>query len=136
MELARKVLVGLAWLYVLGVALQFLFAGIGLPQLGNEGMDLHEAFGYSALHFTPVLFIPLALVAKAPRNLLILIVVFTLVSIVQPIWVSEFQGELIASLHIVGALVIFVLAHSIARQATQLLRSSRVEAAPRDASAE
>ena len=132
MNIARKILVGLAWLYVLGVAIQFLLAGIGLPQLGNEGMEAHEGFGYSALHLTPILFIILAFIAKAPRNLIILIFVFAVIAFVQPIWAGEFEGELIASLHILGALVIFALAHTIARQATELMRRGGSEPVSRE----
>jgi hypothetical protein len=123
MNIARKILVGLAWLYVLGVVIQFFLAGLGLPQLGGEGMEAHEGFGYSALHLTPILFIILAFVARAPNNLKILTVVFAVISFVQPIWASEFEGEILASLHILGALVIFALAHTIARQATDLMRA-------------
>ena len=123
MAIARKALVGLAWFYVLGVAVQFFLAGLGLPQLGGEGMDAHEALGYSALHLTPILFIVLAVIAKAGRNVIALTVVFAVVSFLQPIWVVEFEGEFLASFHILGALVIFVLAHTLARQATHLLRS-------------
>jgi hypothetical protein len=119
---ARRILVGLAWLYVLGVAIQFVLAGTGLPELGGQGMGGHEAFGYSALHFTPILYLPLAFFAKVPRNMWILIGVFIVVAFLQPIWVTEFQGEWLAALHVIGALVIFILAHTIARQATHLLR--------------
>jgi len=124
MQIARRILIGLAWLYVLGVAIQFWLAGIGLPQLGDESMKAHEAFGYSALHLTPILFIILALVAKAPRTTIGLTVVFAVVAFVQPIWAAEFEGEFLASLHILGALAIFALAHTLARQATRLLQST------------
>jgi hypothetical protein len=123
MAIARKALVGLAWLYVLGVAVQFFLAGLGLPELGGEGMEAHEGFGYSALHLTPILFIILAVVGKAGRNVIGLTVVFAVIAFVQPIWAVEFQGEFLASMHILGALVIFALAHMLAKQATQLLRS-------------
>lgn len=128
MLLARRALAGLAWLYVLGVAIQFLLAGIGSPQLGGESMDAHEAVGYSALHVTPILFIVLAVVGKSSRSLLILTVVFAVIAFVQPFWATEFQGEFLASLHVLGALVIFVLAHSLARMATREMRGAPAEA--------
>ena len=90
MELARKALAGLLWLYVIGVLVQFFLAGLGLPQLGNEGMDAHEAFGYSALHFTPILFLIIAVVAKMPKRMLAMMLVFAVISVVQPIWAAEF----------------------------------------------
>lgn len=123
MKTARMALVALAWLYVLGVVIQFFLAGLGLPELGGEGMSAHNDFGYSALHLTPIIFIILAFVAKAPRSVIGLTFVFAIVAFVQPIWTSEFDGEFIAAFHVIGALVIFVLAHTLAKQATQLLRA-------------
>lgn len=121
MEIARKFLMGLAWLYVLGVFIQVFFAGYAL--LGGGGsFETHEAFGYSALHLTPILFIIAALVGKVPRPLLAVTVVFAAVAFVQPIWVAEFRGEFLGSFHVLGALVLFALAHHIAHQSTRLVR--------------
>ncbi len=123
MALARKVLAGFAWLYVLAVAAQFFVAGLAL--LGGEGQDawdIHEAFGYSALHLTPVLMLVLAFVAKASRTLLVLTFVFAVVSFLQPLWVAEFRGEFLGSFHILGALVVLALAHAVAERSTALAR--------------
>jgi hypothetical protein len=125
MSIARKILMGLAWLYVLGVVVQFFLAGLGLPQLGGESMEAHEALGYSALHLTPILFLVLVFIAKAPVNLKIITVIFAVVAFVQPIWVTAFEGEFLAAFHVLGALAIFVLAHTIARQATRLVREEQ-----------
>lgn len=121
---ARRILVVAAWLYVLGVAVQFLLAGLGT--LGGESLSAHEGFGWSALHLTPIIIAVAAWFARAPMTLLVLCVIFAVVAIVQPYWVSEFRGEFLGSMHILGALVIFVLAHAIAQRATALLRSSSV----------
>ena len=123
MAIARKILAALAWLYVLGVVIQFFLAGLGLPELGGEGMEAHEGLGYSALHFTPILFLIAAFFAKVGRELMILIDVFIVVALVQPLWASEFQGEFLASFHIIGAAVILALSHEIAQRATRLMRA-------------
>ena|SRR5690606_28157625 len=120
--MARKVLAGLLWLYVLGVFVQFFLAGIGLPELGGEGMDAHEGFGYSALHLTPILFLIIAFFAKVSKRLLALLFVFAVIAFVQPIWAAEFQGEFLASLHILGAAVILAMAHALATMATRQMR--------------
>lgn len=128
MAVARKILVGLAWLYVLLVAVQFFIAGLML--LGTESADtladyrdIHEGLGYAVLHLSPILMLIVAAIGRVGRNLLILIFVFAVIVFVQPIWVAEFSGEFLGSLHVIGALVIAALAHEIAQRATRLLRA-------------
>jgi hypothetical protein len=135
MSVARKILMGLSWLYVLAVLLQFFFAGLmilGTNPSDAEGIqdarDLHEGFGYAALHLTPILLVIAAAVGRVPRNLLILTVVFAVVAFVQPIWASEFQGEFLGSLHVLGAAVILGMAHAIAQQSTRLVRGEPARA--------
>jgi hypothetical protein len=121
-DIARKALVGLSWLYVLGVAIQFFFAGLGI--LGGESMEAHEITGYAALHLTPILIVIVAALSRPPRTLLVLTIVFAVIAFIQPMWVSEFRGEFLGSFHILGALIIFVLAHTIAQRATALMRTA------------
>ena len=122
MEVARKVLLGLSWLYVLGVFVQFFLAGYAF--LGGGGsFDAHAALGYMGLHITPVFMVIAAAIGRVPRPLLIVTIVFAVVAIVQPIWVAEFRGEFLGSMHVVGALVIFTLAHHIAQKTTKLVRA-------------
>ena len=120
--MARKILTGLLWLYLIGVLVQFFLAGLGLPELGGEGMDAHEGFGYSALHLTPILFLIIAFFAKVSKRMLILMVVFAVIAFVQPIWASEFSGEFLAAMHILGAAVILMMAHMLATMATRQMR--------------
>jgi hypothetical protein len=120
--MARKILTGLLWLYLIGVLVQFFLAGLGMPELGGEGMDAHEGFGYSALHLTPILFLIIAFFAKVSKRMLILMVVFAVIAFVQPIWASEFSGEFLASMHILGAAVILMVAHMLATMATRQMR--------------
>ena len=115
MEMARKSLVVLLWLYVLGVLVQFFLAGLGTAELGDRSMEAHRGFGYAALHITPIIFLVIAAVAKLPKPTLVMMAVFAVVAIVQPFWASEFQGEAIAALHVLGAAVILGMAHMLAR---------------------
>jgi hypothetical protein len=119
---------GLAWLYVVFVLIQFLAAGLMI--LGFDNADefedyrsMHEGIGYSALHLTPILFIIAAAIGRVPRNLLVLTIVFAVVAFVQPLWVTEFRGEFLGSLHVLGAAVILAMAHEIATMSTRLVRS-------------
>ena len=122
MELARKALVGLLWLYVVGVLVQFFLAGIGMPQLGGESMDAHEGFGYAVLHLTPIIFLVIAFFAKMPKKMLGLMAVFAVIVFVQPIWAAEFEGEAIAALHVLGGGIILGMAHALATMATRHVR--------------
>jgi hypothetical protein len=126
-RIARIILVGLAWLFLFGVAVQYFLAGLGT--LGGESMDAHEGLGYAVLHFFPILILIAALVARASKPTIIMSVVLVVVTLVQPFWVSEFRGEILGALHILGALVIAALAHEIASRATQLVRTERAETA-------
>jgi len=118
-----RVYVGLAWLYLLATAVQFLLAGLGL--LGGEDMQAHKDFGYMAVHLSPILLLIVSLIAKLPRNLILMTLVLAIVVFVQPIWVTEFRGEFLGSFHILGAMVIVVLAHDLAQRATRVARDRR-----------
>jgi len=123
--LIRRIYAGLAWLYLTGVVVQFALAGLGLPQLGGAGMSAHADFGYVAVHMTPVLLVIAALIGRVGRRLIWLTVTLALVAFAQPIWVTEFRGSWVSSLHIVGAGVVLVLSWQIARRATSVARVPR-----------
>lgn len=66
MDVARKVFVGLAWLFVLAVAIQFLLAGLGV--LGGESLEAHRQWGFIVLHFIPILMFIAAIVGPMGRG--------------------------------------------------------------------
>lgn len=105
------------------VLVQFFLAGIGLPQLGAEGMSTHTEFGYVALHFTPLLLVIAAIVGRTGKTLIWLTVLLAVVAFVQPIWVAGFQGQFLASMHIIGAVAILVISYVVARDATRAARA-------------
>jgi Family of unknown function (DUF6220) len=121
MVAAKRILVIVSMLFLLGVVLQFFFAGLAL--LGGEDWDLHKAFGWSALMLTPVLILVVAYLAKGGRVMLFLCLALVVVSLIQPFWVSEFRDEFLGSMHVLGALVIFTLAHHVSQRAMRELRS-------------
>jgi hypothetical protein len=66
MKVARKIFVGLAWLFVLAVAIQFLLAGLGV--LGGESLEAHRQWGFLALHLIPILMLIAAIVGRMGRT--------------------------------------------------------------------
>jgi hypothetical protein len=118
MTVLRKVLAVLAWVYLAAVVVQIFLAGLGLPQLGGGGMGAHVDFGYTAVHMTPILLILFAALSRAGSKLIWWTVATAVVSFAQPIWVTSFRGEALASLHVLGALVLLALSFQVARLAT------------------
>jgi hypothetical protein len=117
----RPVYVFLAVLFVIGVAVQFFLAGLGL--LGGETMQAHNDFGWAALHLFPILMLLIGLTARLPRLLLGMTFVLAVVVFVQPLWVTEFRGEVLGALHVLGALVIFAISRDLAERGVRLLRT-------------
>ncbi|HEY7465385.1 MAG TPA: DUF6220 domain-containing protein [Dehalococcoidia bacterium] len=120
MSMPGVALVGFAWLYVLGVVIQFFFAGLGA--LGGEDYKAHEGFGWSALFLTPILLLVLTFVAGASLVTRVMTLALVVVAFIQPFWVTEFRDETLGAFHVVGALVIFALAHDIARRSVREMR--------------
>ncbi len=85
-------------------------------------MAAHADFGYIAVHLTPILLVIASLLGRVGRRLVWLTVTLALVAFAQPIWVTEFRGSWVASLHIVGAGVVLVLSWQVARGSTSLAR--------------
>jgi hypothetical protein len=117
----------LAWLYVVGTVVQFFLAGLGT--VGGETMEAHKGFGYAVLHLYPILMLLVALVARPPRELLIMSFVLAVIVLIQPFWVTAFRGEFLAALHFVMAMVIFGLAQQLAIRSTRLAREAPVAGA-------
>jgi hypothetical protein len=123
MTVVRRVFAVLAWVYLAGVVVQFFLAGLGLPQLGGEGMGAHAEFGYIALHLTPILLILGSTIGRTGRVLIVWTVVLAVVAFVQPIWVAGFQGRVLASMHVLGAVALLAVSYHVARLATSKVRA-------------
>jgi hypothetical protein len=99
MHAARRILVGLAWLFVLAVAIQFLLAGLGV--LGGESLEAHRQWGFVVLHLIPILMFIAAIIGRMGRTVISLTVALFLLVLLQPlfadrlasIWPSEPQGR-------------------------------------------
>jgi hypothetical protein len=127
MHVARKIFVGLAWLFVLAVAIQFLLAGLGV--LGGESLEPHRQWGFIVLHLIPILMLIVAIVGRMGRILIVLTVVLFLLVFLQPLFVDpELDPRWLRSLHVVNALFIFALGHHLAQRGTKTVRGMAVAA--------
>jgi uncharacterized protein DUF6220 len=123
MDVARKSFVGLAWLFVLAVAIQFLLAGLGV--LGGETMEAHRKWGFIVLHLIPILMLIAALVGRMGRTVVALTVLLFLLVFVQPLFADpQLDPRWLRSLHVLNALFIFALGHHLAQRSRKLLGSA------------
>jgi Family of unknown function (DUF6220) len=119
MDVARKIFVGLAWLFVLAVAIQFLLAGLGI--LGGESMEPHRAWGFLVLHLIPILMFIAALVGRMERTVLGLTVALFLLVFLQPLFAdAELDPRWLRSLHVINALFIFTLGFHLAQRSRKV----------------
>ena len=119
MEMARRSFVGLAWLFVLAVAIQFLLAGLGV--LGGETLEAHRQWGFIVLHLIPILMLIAAIIGRMGRTVLGLTLVLFLLVFVQPLFAdTQLDPRWLRSLHVLNALFIFVLGHHLAKRSRKL----------------
>ena len=122
MDVARKIFVGLAWLFVLAVAIQFLLAGLGL--LGGESLEPHRQWGFIVLHLIPILMLIAAIVGRMGRTVIVLTVVLFLLVFLQPLFADpELHPQWLRSLHVLNALFIFALGYHLAQRGTKTVRA-------------
>jgi hypothetical protein len=127
MDVARKIFVGLAWLFVLAVAIQFLLAGLGL--LGGESLEPHRQWGFIVLHLIPILMLIAAIVGRMGRTVIVLTVVLFLLVFLQPLFVDpELEPRWLRSLHVLNALFIFALGYHLVQRGTRTVRGTAVTA--------
>ena len=127
MELARKIFVGLAWLFVVAVAIQFLLAGLGI--LGGESMEPHRAWGFLVLHLIPILMFIAAIVGRMGRAAIGLTGALFLLVFLQPLFADAgLDPRWLRSLHVLNALFIFALGFHLVQRGTRTIRSAPVEA--------
>jgi Family of unknown function (DUF6220) len=122
---ARRIFVGLAWLFVLAVAIQFLLAGLGV--LGGESLEAHRQWGFVVLHLIPILMFIAAIVGRMGRTVIGLTVVLFLLVFLQPLFADPgIDPTWLRSLHVLNALFIFALGQYLAQRATRTVRGMTV----------
>jgi hypothetical protein len=127
MDVARRFFIGLAWLFVLAVAIQFLLAGLGV--LGGESIEPHRQWGFIVLHLIPILMLIAAIVGRMGRTVIALTVVLFLLVFVQPLFAdAQLDPRWLRSLHVLNALFIFALGYHLAQRGTRTVRGTGVAA--------
>jgi hypothetical protein len=120
---SRYAFLAVAALFAVGIVIQVFFAGLML--FGQEsGADLHRNTGW-ILHTFSYTFVLIPALARAGRKAIILGVVLSVVTFVQPLLPEARDTPLVAALHPVNALLIFVLSLLLARRALELVREER-----------
>lgn len=114
----RKIFTGLAWLFVVAVAVQFLLAGLGV--LGGEDLEAHRQWGYTALHLIPVLMLIAAIAGRMGWTVIgVTIGLFVLVFL-QPLFAApDLDPRWLRALHVLNALVIALLGYYLAQRGTR-----------------
>jgi Family of unknown function (DUF6220) len=116
----------LAWLFVLGVAIQFLLAGLGV--LGGEGITAHRDMGNIALHLVPILMLIAAVIARMGRLIIGLTVLLFVLVFLQPIFADpDLDPQWLRSLHVLNALFIFTLGYHLAQRVGMPAVGKRME---------
>ena len=119
--MARKIYVGLAWLFVVAVSVQFFLAGLGV--LGGESIEAHRQWGFVVLHLVPILMFIAAIVGRMGRSVLIQTGALFLLVFVQPLFADpELDPQWLRSLHVLNALFIFALGVRLTQQERGTLR--------------
>lgn len=110
---------GLAIVYLLGVVVQFLLAGLALFSGGSY--DTHRWVGY-VLGVIAVVLLALAIGAKMPRSLTALTTVLVALNTVQIVLIRVDVDE-IKALHVVNALAIAFVANMLVHRSRRYVAS-------------
>jgi mercuric ion transport protein len=123
---ARVAYAAVAWAFVAAIVIQVFFIGLGLF-VSSRDLELRRNFGW-ILHLAPLPVLVLAALARAGRTRILQAVGLVVVIFFVPI-LAVVRDDLpyLAALHPVGALLAFVLAVALARDATRLIGSTETD---------
>jgi len=126
-NLAVKGYVVAAWLFALGVVLQVFLAGMGVFA-GARNWTTHVGFGYT-LGWLFLGFIVFGVVARPSRSIVRWTLLLFVLYVIQTI-LPSLRGDVpvLAALHPVNALAVFLVALIHARRIQSIWRGSRQEA--------
>lgn len=119
----RKVFVGLAWLFVVAVAIQFLLAGLGV--LGGKSLEAHRQWGFTALHLIPLLMLVAAIVGRMGWTVIGPTIGLFVLVFLQPLFAApDLDPRWLRSFHVLNALFIGLLGYYLAQRETRGIRRS------------
>ena len=121
MMVMRKVFVGLAWLFVVAVAVQFLLAGLGV--LGGESLEAHRQWGFTALHLIPLLMLGASIAGRMGRTVIGPTIGLFVLVFLQPLFAApDLDPPWLRSFHVLNALLIGLLGYHLAQRETRVFR--------------
>jgi hypothetical protein len=115
----QRVHVAAAVIFVAAIIVQVVLAGTAMANLGGSGdFSTHIEFGYTWVGLSALAVVVTALLARRPRNEILVTVGLLVLYVVQTILPSA-RGSMpiVAALHPLNAMVLFVLAIWYARRA-------------------
>ena len=115
----QRVHVAAAGIFVAAIVVQVFLAGAAIANLGGSGdYSTHIEFGYTWVGLAALAVVVTALLARRPRNEILMTVGLLVLYVVQTLLPSA-RGSMpvIAALHPLNAMVLFVLAIWYARRA-------------------
>jgi len=124
---ARWAHLALALAIVVGVFVQVYLIGAYIFGAGQGALDAHKTAGFTAHGFEVLVFVA-ALIAWLPRRDLVLSLLLAVVGTVQVALASEHRW--VGGLHPLLALVVLVLAATLARRAIRRHRNTALAATP------
>lgn len=115
----RRVHAGAAWLFVAAIVVQVFLAGAAMTQLGGSGaFASHSDFGYSAVGLAALAVVVTAVIARAGRRAILISVGLLALYVVQTsLPLARASIPVVAALHPVNALLLFIGAAWYARLA-------------------
>ena len=117
----RKIYVGLAWLFVVAVAVQFLLAGLGI--IGGESLEAHRQWGFTALHLMPLLMLCAAIVGRMGWTVVGPTIGLFVLVFLQPLFAApDLDPRWLRSFHVLNALFVGLLGYHLAQRETRVLR--------------
>jgi hypothetical protein len=112
MAWARAVYRWLIWLFLLGIGIQFLLAGLGT--LGGESIEPHEELGRLLLAVSLILVV-LAAIGRLQRPIIPMTVVLLILTGLEMFWAGEdLDPRWLRSFHVLGAFLIAGLSQNLA----------------------
>jgi Family of unknown function (DUF6220) len=119
MTQARVLFYGLAVLFLLGVVIQFFFAGLNV--FGGTSIESHRLLGF-ILMLAALVMLVVAAIGRLPRKTVLLTVLLLVLTVLQSV-LANIDIDEVAALHPVNALVIAFVAYGLMQRARNYLAS-------------
>jgi hypothetical protein len=117
-QVSRHAYLIVAWLFLIGVAVQVFLAGLSIF-VGSNWWTAHKTSAH-IIEYLPILLIPLALLGRMPRSIVLLSGLLILLFVLQYAFIETAAAtglSWLAAFHPLNALVIFAVTLAVAQRA-------------------